>query len=738
MSTGTADLDRIRDALTEVTAGLTDLSTRLAAGHAESMAPEGFTEFSAELPQSRLERASGLLARTTYRIGFAGAFSAGKSTLVNSLLGEPDLLPTFAGECTMSITVVQPPAEGSQERVEAHYFTREQALRYVLTNSRYLGLLKPHLPKSGEVTPDQIEAAILRGIEDAPRDPNHRGKDRELKEFLEVLKVHAARLGRVHHAPIVEAPLYLTTGKEGSGLGHLLCIEEVHLFRRCRGFGEVGVEIIDLPGTDSVNERQKQLTHQYLSKADAVAILLEPRGISAAGRDIFEEMTKHYHDVKNKLFFVLNRADTWTSDDLKAGSLDRLLKTQVIQKIADFGLDPSRLQLTSALRQDYENRRVAGNLEPEQEAKLRELIADATTKKGRLDPNLDPTIKRLLDPLLADGGVTALRDRLRGYLQREIRLERLREVHRDLDAVHKASARMLDPKNRVIADLRRSTKPYHRQVLDFFDKVRAAVVTEIRDLERGIDKGTQSLVGRTKEEIGRAIEGLRTFRMDPVLRKVGIPNPTQIKVEALAQWRPLLAKRFAETLEQRVATPLIDRIRETLTNSRIVAVLEHFSGPASEDWARTFERFVEEFARVLTQLTRLRTNEATREIVAADLRPAGFEPEWNDGVEKAFKDSVVSLLSERFLGYADDLGRVLPGYYRDLLDGLVGWIERFLDQVADRVRDLPRVSLPAKLLSGDAEDPDARRKLRLLEYVECFEAVDRRHREATALLEAAR
>jgi hypothetical protein len=472
----------------------------------------------------------------------------------------------------------------------------------------------------------------------------------------------------------------------------------------------MGVEIVDLPGTDSVNERQKQLTYQYLSKADAVMIMLEPRGIAESGRQIFEEMQKHYHDVRNKLFFVLNQADKWSADDLKPDSLERLLKGQVIQKIADFGLDPSRLFLTSALRQDLENRAKEGKIDDSQTGTLKNLQADAQSKLGTLDSGLDATLAGLVKPMLNDGGVTNLRESLSAYLSREIRLERMREVDRDLRAVHDGAGAFLDSSGTKVKELRSSTKPYHRQVLDFFDQVQEQVIGEVRKLQGGLDNGTRTLVTRSKEQIVTMIQGLRNYKMDAVIAKVGMPNPQQVKQEALAQWRPLLAKKFG--------------------------VLEHFDEPAGQQWSQTFAMKCGEFGGVVSQITRLRANESARELVTAPISVAGFEPQWNDKVETEFKENCVQLFDERFQAYAEALANVLPGYYQDLLEHMNDWVTEFLDEVSDKVRDLRQVSIPAALLGG-GDDPEARRNLKLLELSEAYENVSNPYKEARGQLESA-
>jgi hypothetical protein len=205
--------------------------------------------------------------------------------LINALLREAGLLPSAAGECTLSITNLAKPAAGKGEHVEVHYFTKEEALKNVFTNIRY----KPLFGAEGEaliaefsnkraltLLNDEI-AATGQGRCEVDISTNELAKRRlELREFCEQLsdKESQDKLGSVVYDSIKASSQYLTTDHDGTGMGHLLLIQMVNIYKDNEMFARDGIEIIDLPGTDSINERQRELTHAYLNGTGMGHLLL--------------------------------------------------------------------------------------------------------------------------------------------------------------------------------------------------------------------------------------------------------------------------------------------------------------------------------------------------------------------------------------------------------------------------------------------------------------------------------
>jgi hypothetical protein len=103
----------IRKVLTRAHGKLKGLDQQIHEHHkVDSEICRRYSDYLTVSPGSYLDRAGDLLGKSYYRVAFCGPFSCGKSTLINALLKDPSLLPSAAGECTLSITNLAKPRPG--------------------------------------------------------------------------------------------------------------------------------------------------------------------------------------------------------------------------------------------------------------------------------------------------------------------------------------------------------------------------------------------------------------------------------------------------------------------------------------------------------------------------------------------------------------------------------------------------------------------------------------------------
>jgi GTPase SAR1 family protein len=77
---------------------------------------------------------------------------------------------------------------------------------------------------------------------------------------------------------------------------------------------EGGVQIIDTPGVGSVYEHNTDVAYQYLPKSDAALFLLSvDQPLSKAELDFLKDVREY----SNRIFFLLNKADYFSGDDLR-------------------------------------------------------------------------------------------------------------------------------------------------------------------------------------------------------------------------------------------------------------------------------------------------------------------------------------------------------------------------------------------------------------------------------------
>ncbi|MCX7803589.1 MAG: dynamin family protein, partial [Planctomycetota bacterium] len=542
---------------------------------------------------------------------------------------------------------------------------------------------------------------------------------RELSEFLEMLDRYRARLGTVHIDKIENAPMYLTTDKTGRGLGHLLMIEQVHLYKNNPLFNEVGTEIVDTPGTDSTNERQRELTYRYLAESDAIMLVLEPRGISMAGRNIWEELGKYNRSIRNKMFFLMNKFDTLGTQDLRKDQLEKLLVSQVIEKLSMYNLDPNKLFLTCAKIVDLENRKAQRKATPQEMAEMESMYKDFQAKREALDPAVRADLKPLINQALTDGALANLRKKLIDYLRWDIQVERLGEVYADLNHVLEATKKMMASEESVLEELRKKAKTQSEEIVEFFENVKNAFFDALSVIPKGVEKAVNVGIGRAKGELQtRITAAIDRYNFQRILMRMAVVNVQEVKLQVINQFKTELSARFAEVIKGAVAPLIVDKLKEQVRASRVDQVVRAISGELKTDHGQRFDELVRLFCSNMEQFTYLRALESTWKLQDADMRPAGFEPSWTDQVEKDFREDLKSVFVGPLVDEAVALEPILARHYRALVMDMLDRFEKLIDELWTEVKKDPdRVKLPVALLTGVSEASEEEQiKVALLKY----------------------
>ena len=216
---------------------------------------------------SNLEKLSEKVHNDTFKIQIVGTFKNGKSTFINSILGE-EILPAYALPCTAVINEVK---WGEKKRAILHFCDPLPDHLPSGIPERALAHMKRHGMK--KIPPIEIP---YDEIEDYAVIPF----DKDPKEML------------------LESPY-----------------EKIELFWPLELLKN-GVEIIDSPGLNEHTTRTK-VTMDYLSKADAILFVLNAQAICAANEMEFIENNLKEQGFTDP-FFIVNRFDCIKSDREKA------------------------------------------------------------------------------------------------------------------------------------------------------------------------------------------------------------------------------------------------------------------------------------------------------------------------------------------------------------------------------------------------------------------------------------
>lgn len=274
-----------------------------------------------------------------FEVVFGGAFSAGKSMLINALL-DRELLYSAEGHATGTQCAIAYPEPGQGERVVLTFLSRTELQEQLEAVTQRLGLtlgcnlfdrenLKSHLSSLG-----QTAQAIL--LEEGGESKSDRGKQaRALQLLAEGIQVNDDRLAdhsnavysmeQFNFADLKEAATYARRGSNSAVLKRIEYYCEHPLL-------EDGNVLVDMPGIDAPVKRDADLTYRKIEdpETSAVICVLKPAAAGDMTREETELLEKMRENpgIRDRVFYVFNRIDeTWYNSQLRQ-RLDDLIQKE--------------------------------------------------------------------------------------------------------------------------------------------------------------------------------------------------------------------------------------------------------------------------------------------------------------------------------------------------------------------------------------------------------------------------
>ncbi|QAY66102.1 dynamin family protein [Paenibacillus protaetiae] len=252
------------------------------------------------------------LANSRFTIALFGAFSAGKSSLANALIGEP-ALPVSPNPTTAAINRLVPP---TAERPHGTARVVMKSREAMLEDLRYsLALLGDDASEAA--IPDA--AALMKAIDRLTPDAIHAG-GRPHYSFLRAARAgweaHEQLLGRELDVQQDEYERYVAEESRSC------FVSEIELHYSCP-LTEQGIVLVDTPGADSVNARHTGVAFNYIKNADAVLfVTYYNHAFSQADRQFLAQLGRVKDQFElDKMFFLVNAADLAASEEELAGVL---------------------------------------------------------------------------------------------------------------------------------------------------------------------------------------------------------------------------------------------------------------------------------------------------------------------------------------------------------------------------------------------------------------------------------
>ncbi|WP_332630180.1 dynamin family protein [Halalkalibacter flavus] len=254
----------------------------------------------------------------SFTISLFGAFSAGKSSFANALLGET-VLPVSPHPTTATVNVVKRSEEGHRSRTAV-----------VKVKS------KEQLNKEIESVASQLDRNVrLETIHTWKEDTNATTSwQKTYQSYLTTLKNSIAdgkwELGSSFEVTLEELQPFVANE-------HDAClIEKVILYFDCP-LTEKGIVLVDTPGVNSIHGRHTNVAFKQLRDSDAIFYLTYyNHAFSKADQQFLQQMAKVNEGFRaDKLYFILNAADLASSpyelNGVKKHVYDQLIQNGVHQ-----------------------------------------------------------------------------------------------------------------------------------------------------------------------------------------------------------------------------------------------------------------------------------------------------------------------------------------------------------------------------------------------------------------------
>jgi len=272
----------------------------------------------------------------TFQIVFAGAFSAGKSMLINALL-ERELLYSAEGHATGTECLIAY-AEPHQERVVLTFLSEAEIREQVLVLASRLKLpmtIQLNDPNAVQTLQKQAQAIIQQ---EGGESKSELAKQASALNYLLAGFIHNRERIHTQHnnifsmdqfnfANIQEAASFARRGINSAVLKRI----EYYCHHDLLKDGNV---LVDTPGIDAPVKKDADLAYQRIENPDTSAVICVLKAAASGELSTEEtellEKTRSNQGVRDRVFYVFNRIDeTWYNTQLRL-RLEQLMNDQFL------------------------------------------------------------------------------------------------------------------------------------------------------------------------------------------------------------------------------------------------------------------------------------------------------------------------------------------------------------------------------------------------------------------------
>lgn len=260
---------------------------------------KGFQRITDQLRQ-KVDR----LKENNFTIALFGAFSAGKSSFANALLGE-NVLPVSPNPTTAAINRICPPNNGHEHGTAVvRLKTHENMFADVSQSLQMFGHKAGSLEEAYTLIPSVL---AKQASKDEAKEKVHLSF---LSAFQSGYEAFRNRLGKHILTDLQEFRNFVAVESQSC------FVESIDLYYDCR-FTRKGVTLVDTPGADSINARHTGVAFDYIKNSDAILfVTYYNHAFSKADREFLIQLGRVKDAFElDKMFFIVNAIDLASSKD---------------------------------------------------------------------------------------------------------------------------------------------------------------------------------------------------------------------------------------------------------------------------------------------------------------------------------------------------------------------------------------------------------------------------------------
>ncbi|UED82013.1 dynamin family protein [Lysinibacillus sp. CD3-6] len=309
---------------------------------------QGFAEVASYL-ENKVER----LQKKDFTIALFGAFSAGKSSFSNALMGA-NVLPVSPNPTTAAINKIRPVTpEHPHETADVQLKNAEQMLEDIQGSYAAIGLTVSSLEEAFNRADEGLAVQLTD-----ERLNVHKSFIRAFKEGYPTFK---SELGQVLRVERAEFEKFVAQENKSCFVDNIDFYYDSPLTR-------MGVTLVDTPGADSINARHTGVAFEYIRNADAILfITYYNHAFAKADREFLIQLGRVKDAFElDKMFFIVNAIDLATTEEEQED-----VKGYVRSELQRFGIRFPRLYGVSslmALKEKVEGGSFASGMPPFEDA----------------------------------------------------------------------------------------------------------------------------------------------------------------------------------------------------------------------------------------------------------------------------------------------------------------------------------------------------------------------------------